>query len=314
VRIQAAFQQYTDNAVSKTINFSNNATAADIAKVYTLAYELGCKGVTVFRDGSRAEQALLVGKSGSANDQSESTGESVLVDVALMPEAVEDARVLLAQAIEKRPRPRIISGKTYRKNTGYGKVYITINDDENGNAFEIFATIGKSGGLYAAKSEAICRLVSLALRSGIKSERVVRELKGIRGPMPIWDKGVQVLSLADAIGQTLEEHIKADQQQLNLQYEQRSALQEKPAPAETNSAPIELEATTVPQAEITFTSEKEEVIVAAIDHATVVQSIASHSSTTYEVGISSDCADCGSPLEFSEGCLLCRGCGYSKCG
>lgn len=326
VRIQAAFQRHTDNAVSKTINFPISATVEDVAKVYKLAYQLGCKGATIFRDGCREEQAMMIGKSG------ESKKEAPVAEAITIPENIEDARVLLTQAIEKRPRPQVISGRTYRKNTGYGKMYVTINDDENGAPFEIFATIGKSGGLYAAKSESICRLASLALRSGIKPETVVKELKGIRGPMPIWDQGVQVLSIADAVAQTLQTHLKASQATLDLKFEKKAAVRTKWSLGKMTEAELDsLESSetyeegaamsladrptpepSAPQPALTMETTTEEVMAVSKD--VVVATKTSHSSASYDLGMSPDCPDCSSPLEFSEGCLLCRGCGYSKCG
>jgi ribonucleoside-diphosphate reductase alpha chain len=327
VRIQAAFQAHTDNAVSKTINFPNHATVADIKKTYQLAYDLGCKGVTVFRDGSRDEQALQVGKTAAKKTEEPAAASETIT----IPDNYEDARQLLVQAIEKRPRPQVTHGKTYRKNTGYGKMYVTVNDDENGNPFEVFATIGKTGGLYAAKSESICRLASLALRSGIKVENVIRELKGIRGPMPIWDNGTQVFSIADAVAQVLDGHIKANQSKMELKFEEKAQLNTdhvtsvaEPDPAAVAPEPASAEATAgtpvVAQPKISFDTHKdvEKVVVTTTETQeagqAVVKTKVEHSSSHMEMGMSSDCPDCSSRLEFSEGCLLCRGCGYSKCG
>ncbi|MBI4122022.1 MAG: vitamin B12-dependent ribonucleotide reductase [Parcubacteria group bacterium] len=309
IRIQAAFQKYTDNAVSKTINFPNHSSVEDIAHVYQLAYDLGCKGVTVFRDGCREEQALLVGKKGSANDKR-----------ADAPVAVAEVKAPLPQGRAKRARPTIIAGKTYRKKTGYGDMYITINNDEEGNPFEVFAQIGKTGGFYAAKSEAICRLVSMSLRSGINVEEIVGQLKGIRGPMPIWDNGVQVFSMADAIAQTLEQHVKEPQAKLDLKFS--SVPAEKPK----HVAEAHQEAPEVIEAPIAKT---ESIIIptAVAAPSPAVQVVAQQSgqkeykpmsqmtqTSVADLGVSPDCPECGSGLEYGEGCLLCRGCGYSKCG
>jgi ribonucleoside-diphosphate reductase alpha chain len=343
IRIQAAFQKYTDNAVSKTINFPNTASVEDISRVYQLAYDLGCKGVTIFRDGSREEQAMLVGKKGSANDQ-KSVAQPQTVAAAgtmAMPTNVQEARQLVSQVLEKRPRPNVISGKTYRRKTGYGDMYITINDDTDGHPFEVFATIGKTGGFYAAKSEAICRLVSLALRSGIKAETLIEQLKGIRGPMPIWDNGVQVFSIADAIAQTLERHIKEPQAKLDLKFSGIPAEKPKPAAVEAKAAahqepiaptaaatPASAPAPIMPSAPVAPASNAPVYQPAPV--AVTVPKTAEASGAApqkvfkpasqdmqaklADMGVSSDCPDCGSTLEFGEGCLLCRGCGYSKCG
>lgn len=344
IRIQAAFQKYTDNAVSKTINFPNKATVEDIAHVYQLAYDLGCKGVTVFRDGSREEQAMLVGKKGSANDQKPAVGAAP--STMPVPTTVHEVRQLITQA-EKRPRPNVINGKTYRRKTGYGVMYITINDDEEGQPFEVFATIGKTGGFYAAKSEAICRLVSLALRSGIKAESLIEQLKGIRGPMPVWDNGVQIFSIADAIAQTLEQHIKEPQAKLDLKFASpvsspsaagqpaaglpygRQA--EKPRPVATVT-PTQAPVAPAPKAEVKAepvaykpaVMAKVEAPVAVTPKNSTAAQVASQKefkpmneslqAAMADMGVSPDCPECGGRLEYGEGCLLCRGCGYSKCG
>jgi ribonucleoside-diphosphate reductase alpha chain len=178
IRMQAAFQAYTDNAVSKTINFPNNATVEDIRSAYELAYQLGCKGVTVYRDGSRENQVLSVGTSTPAG-------------------AVPERR------IAPRMRPEITHGVTQRLETGCGHMYVTINTDEQG-ACEIFVQMGKVGGCASAQLEAIARLSSLALRSHIKIDAIIRQLKGIRCQSPMWHKGKMITSCGDAVGQALE--------------------------------------------------------------------------------------------------------------
>ena len=179
IRMQAAFQEYVDNAVSKTINFPNNATVEDIRMSYELAYELGCKGITVYRDGSRQNQVLNVGSS--------LKGKS---DPAL------------AQ-IKPRQRPEFTQGITRKIETGCGHLYVTINYDSEG-PFELFTTMGKVGGCASAQLEAIARLVSLCLRSNIDSDAIARQLKAIRCPSPMWNKGEMVTSCADAVARSLE--------------------------------------------------------------------------------------------------------------
>lgn len=178
IRMQAAFQRYTDNAVSKTINFPKSATVQDIRSAFELAYQLGCKGVTVYRDGSRENQVLSLGTS---------TTE----------------RVSLEKKIAPRHRPEITHGITQRLETGCGHMYVTINTDAQG-ACEVFVQMGKVGGCASAQLEAIARLSSLALRSHIKIESIIRQLKGIRCQSPMWNKGKMITSCGDAVGNALE--------------------------------------------------------------------------------------------------------------
>jgi ribonucleoside-diphosphate reductase alpha chain len=174
--MQGAFQKHTDNAVSKTVNLPRDATVEDVRKVYNLAYELGCKGVTIYRDGSKENQVLSV-KQRDKTDQGFWT-------------AVKE-------------RPETLPGFTSKMVTGYGNLYVTVTEYE-GRPFEVFATIGKSGRSTTAKTEAIGRLVSLALRTGVDVKTIVEQLKGIGGEHPVFQKDGLVLSIPDAIARVLE--------------------------------------------------------------------------------------------------------------
>jgi len=245
IRMQAEFQKYTDNAVSKTVNFRNEATKEDIRRVYLLAYELGCKGVTVYRDGSRESQVLTTGTKARVKAE---------------PASV----VMKAASIQPRPRPKLTRGSTEKLTTGCGNLYITINEDEEGLC-EVFTTIGKSGGCTASQSEATSRMVSLALRSGVDPKSVVEQLKGIRCPMPSWDRGAVTLSCADAIGKAIERYLSSNGK--DGDHREAVAVRTKSLP-EANVA---------------------------------------------SAGYNPECPECGSMLELSEGCVVCRGCGYSRC-
>ncbi|MBI5728368.1 MAG: hypothetical protein HY984_01285, partial [Candidatus Magasanikbacteria bacterium] len=271
IRMQAAFQKYVDNSISKTINFKNSATKEDVLRGYILMWELGCKGGTVYRDGSRNEQVL------NLNSKKD---EKVVVQApvaAVVPEAPSQAAEVApayvgASGLTPRPRPDVTHGSTYKTKTGYGNLYVTINDDAEGKPFEVFATIGKTGGVFAAKSEAICRLVSIALRSGLDPVELVKELKGIRGPMPVWGKNGMVLSIPDAIAQVMEEHVKRDQQQL--------AFYAKPELA----APVAVNA---------------EVALAATTTAPASASVMNTAPTSIaDLGFAPQCPDCSGILEM----------------
>lgn len=177
VRMQAAFQKYTDNAVSKTVNLPKDATEEDVRKVYDLAYKLGCKGVTIYRDGSKENQVLSV------------------------PGETTESEATFLRAVKE--RPETLYGFTTKVVTGYGNLYVTVTEFE-GRPFEVFATIGKSGKSTTAKTEAIGRLVSLALRSGVDVADIVDQLKGIGGEHPIFQKDGLILSIPDAIARVLE--------------------------------------------------------------------------------------------------------------
>ncbi len=188
-KMQAVFQKYVDNAVSKTVNFPHNATPKDVEDVYLLAYKLGCKGVTVYRDGSREEQVLATGKT----------------------EKKESSSGLERQKIVPRRRPEVLTGTVRLIRTGCGNVYVTITEDEEGHLFELFTSMGKAGGCASSQAEAIGRLISLALRSNIDPHEIVKQLKGVRCNQPVWHAGGPVLSCSDAIAKALEKyHSKGD--------------------------------------------------------------------------------------------------------
>lgn len=184
IRMQAAFQKYTDNAVSKTVNFAESATREEVEEVYRLAWKLGCKGVTTYRDNSRYSQVLNVG---SVNNGCEEEKE-------------EETK---SQGIGPRPRPAVMRGFTEQVKIGCGKLYVTVNYDEEGIC-EVFTNTGKHGGC-PSQSEAVGRLTSLSLRSGIKIEDVIDQLKGIRCPSTIRQPGLNVLSCPDAIAKVLRQ-------------------------------------------------------------------------------------------------------------
>ena len=190
LRMQAAFQKYTDNAVSKTVNLPNSATEKDIHDIYVMAYKLNCKGVTVYRDGCKSVQVLTTGE-GQKRQEGSTPQEPA-------PESTI-----------RKVRPDIVQGFTQKVQTGLGTMYLTVNEVD-GKPFEVFATIGKSGRSTTAKAEAIGRLVSLALRSGVGVREVVEQIKGIGGEHPIFRSKGLTLSIPDAIAWVLEKRYLRD--------------------------------------------------------------------------------------------------------
>ncbi len=190
IKTQAAFQRFIDNAVSKTVNFSHTATVEDIRKVYNMAYELECKGVTVYRDGSRDNQVLQISSSQPEKEIPQDASE-------------------MFHAVAPRPRHEVTWGATRKMNTGCGSLYVTINEDEQG-IFEVFAAMGKGGGCAASQTEAIGRLISLSLRAGVDKEQIVKQLKGVRCPNQSWEKGGRIYSCSDAIAKAIERYAGID--------------------------------------------------------------------------------------------------------
>jgi len=187
VRMQAAFQKHVHNATSKTINFPHEATIEDVRKSYSLAYQLDCKGITIYRDRSREEQVLNVGTKDAKKEQ------KLTLEVK--------------REIAPRPRPEVIIGTTTKVSTGCGNLYVTINVDEEGRPFELFTQMGKAGGCAASQLEALGRLVSLGFRSGIEVKSIIEQLRNIRCPSPSWEKGQRIFSCADAIARVVERRL-----------------------------------------------------------------------------------------------------------
>lgn len=299
VNVLAACQRWVDSAISKTSNTPNSYTVEQTADLYTLMYKLGCKGGTIYRDGSRSEQILT-----QKEDKKDQEPKIDHTHVHTEP----------AGKVIPRTRPEALAGKTYRIRTGYGNLYITVNEDAQGNPFEVFAQIGKAGGFFAGQAEAISRLASLSLRCGIEIHELIEQLKGIRGPQVSWSEGGMILSLPDAIGQVLEKHIAGKQAQLDLNIE--------PA-AETEVDDIEAQAEQeLAQTAASNQSEIAEVAGLTIEavHSSVVtdtvtigQATPKKQRSIADYGDAPVCPSCGSMLALGEGCLYCQGCGWSKC-
>ncbi len=204
IKMQVAFQKFTDNAVSKTVNFHEEATVEDVRQAYLFAYELGCKGVTIYRDKSREEQVLNIGSK----------------DTQKQAVAIAEGK------IGPRPRPEVVMGTTTKVSTGCGNLYVTINTDGNNKPFEVFTQMGKAGGCAASQLEAIGRLVSLAFRSGVDVKVIIEQLRSIRCPSPSWEKGSRIFSCADAIARVVERRLVNDKVETRVSAQASAAKEE----------------------------------------------------------------------------------------
>jgi len=197
VNMQGVIQKYIDSSISSTVNLPEDITVETVAEIYMTAYKSGLKGITVYREGSR--EGILVTEKEDENNHTVATASAKNKNASKVTPT-------------PRGRPVITNGVTRRIRTGEGSLYITINEDQEGLC-EVFTTIGKAGGNAAAQSEAISRLISLALRSGVNPNSVVRQLKGISGPNPTWEDGRLILSTPDAIGKALDDYLREREQQ-----------------------------------------------------------------------------------------------------
>ncbi|NLC69613.1 MAG: vitamin B12-dependent ribonucleotide reductase [Clostridiaceae bacterium] len=296
VRMQAAFQEYTDNAVSKTVNLRHDATREDVRKVYELAYETGCKGVTIYRDGSRDSQVLNIGSVKGKEAREERKGSEARECIESVAERKEmRGDMLAAEARTKmerkerhetgkmadsgastdaqgkpgishvvpRPRPDITTGFTEKVRIGCGNLYITVNYDEHGIC-EVFTNLGRGGGC-PSQSEATSRLVSIALRAGLDVKSLVEQLKGIRCATTIRQKDLKVMSCPDAIGRVIEKV-------MHLQNNGGNNMEELQILSKYKGSDPEKELKLV------------------------------------------YCPECGQKMEHEGGCVVCRNCGFSKCG
>lgn len=328
IRMQAAFQQHCDSAISKTTNFGHAATVDDVRAIYELAYDMKCKGVTVYRDGSRDGQVLSTGTTQEAAAKRD--GAPAAAPAEAKPEAAKEAVALKREIGElqgtiaelqneldrtkkalfsaeaenanrrgKRSRPDVLRGTTIRKDTPLGTMFVNITEDEKGQPFEIFLNLGKAGGSAMADAEAIGRLISLALRSGISVQEIHRQLRGISSDRAVGLGPNKVLSMPDAVGIALEQWWREKQgvQQDLLAGGQTAAPQ---GPVNSLSAPIPTPAAGVPITRPPMTAEQ-------------AQPQIEFGSVGGEVFMGT-CPDCGSQLEFAEGCVKCHVCGFSECG
>ena len=304
IEMQAAFQEHCDSAISKTTNFSHTATKADVRAIYELAYKMRCKGVTVYRDGSRDGQVLSTGATADAAAKRDGAAK---VDPTLKRELAElkgqlaelgsendrlkkllfDSEAETLQRRQKRSRPDILRSTAIRKETPLGVMFVHITEDDKQQPFEVFINLGKAGGSAMADAEAMGRMISLALRSGISIQQVHRQLRGISSDRAVGLGPNKVLSVPDAIGLALEDWMRTKQ----------GVQQELLTTAETLASPDAPQATKQPEP--------------VVSQGGALMQFEAMSGGDAFIGT---CPDCGSQLEFAEGCVKCHVCGFSECG
>jgi ribonucleoside-diphosphate reductase alpha chain len=317
IRMQAAFQAHNDSAISKTCNFANDATEAYVEEIYRLAFKLGCKGVTVYRDGSRDMQVLSTGltarkvaEQATISGQAEARGDLVLspgtsgdaratsadlhgeiVEIRAenerLQKLVHDLEAENLQRRQKRSRPETLRGVTRRVETPLGTLYVTITEDDRGQPFEVFMSLGKAGGAIMADVEAMGRLISLALRSGIPIREVHRQIRGISSDRAIGLGPNKVLSVPDAVGIAIERWMQ-----------DKAGVQQELLPgAAAPSGPAMPGVSTIGEVEARIADGGEQLNL-----------------VNQQPVLTGACPDCGSQLEFAEGCMKCHICGFSECG
>jgi ribonucleoside-diphosphate reductase alpha chain len=315
--VQCACQEGVDSAISKTCNFPNSASKEDMDEVYKYIYDNGGKGVTVYRDGTRSKQVLTTRADNaefSEDMDEDEAAELILEKISEIFGGVEgfldheEVHAALGSDLddlfdtephvyaEKASRPDLLHGVTQRIDTGYGKLYVTINEDaERERPFELFATIGNSGGFTASFTEALAKTISTALRSGVDPEEIAGELRGIRSPKVAWDKGEQINSIPDAIGTALQRYLDDE---IDKPYPQQQSLAEaadsaqKAEAEDPNRDPVEKET----------------------DGGAATQAQDDATDSLLAAGESPECPECGAmSLAMNEGCKTCQSCGWSEC-
>ena len=304
IQMQAAFQEFTDSAISKTCNFSNDATEDYVEKIYRYAYKLGCKGVTVYRDGAREMQVLSTGSTAKRVQAQAAAGGAAVpgggpdalaealgriaeleAELARTRDKLHDAEAENLQRRAKRSRPDLLKGATRRVETPLGTMYVNITEDDKGQPFEVFISLGKAGGALMADVEAIGRLISLALRSGIPLREVYRQLRGISSDRVVGLGPNKVLSVPDAIGIAIEKWMQEKQ---GIQQDLLGGTGAGAAPVREALGGGGAEGSEGTAALRAGGPERQDFIGA--------------------------CPDCGSQLAFIEGCAKCHVCGFSECG
>jgi len=327
--VQVACQEGVDSAISKTVNAPNDSTLEDAKEVFEYIYDHGGKGVTYYRDGTRSKQVLTTrAKNTDFADEAEAAEaiveniEEIFGGIEGFLDSEEVAAVLESDVRElfdvspglgkKQARPDVLHGVTQRIDTGYGKLYVNINENpEDGRPFELFANIGNSGGFTASFTEALAKTISTALRSGVDPREIADELQGIRSPKVAWDKGEQINSIPDAIGTAMRRYLDGE---VDKAYPQQQNLTEIADADRSGDAerPVDDSSVTPPETDGGAVTDpgptgKTGSPASPNDDTDAAQSL-------IDAGESPECPECGSmTLYYSEGCKTCESCGWSEC-
>ena len=317
--VQTACQQGVDSAISKTVNAPNDSTLSDAKEVFEYIYDHGGKGVTYYRDGTRSKQVLTTRAQNTEfaeMDEAEAL-QFVIEQIEERFDGIEsfletdDVRERLSGDVEgllatgegryakKKPRPDQLHGVTQRIDTGYGKLYVTINEDpKTGEPFELFANTGHSGGFTNSFTDALAKTISVALRSGVDPEEIVDKLHGIRSPKVAWDKGEQINSIPDAFGTALRRYLDDE---IDRTYPDQTTLEETAAESTESASGA-------------ASVERETDGGAAVADSSTATTPTVDSQSVVKAGENPECPECGSfTLYYSEGCKTCESCGWSEC-
>ena len=320
IRMQAAFQKHCDSSISKTTNFPESAKPEDVRAIYSLAFETGCKGVTVYRDGCRKGQPMALSEK--------------------KPEPVATAKPVSSLPVLAKPAktPAILSAVRIRQNTPFGHMHVNITvDPKAGRELEVFAQLGKAGDVAMSDLEAICRMVSLFLRSGGSIEMVMDQLEGIGSHLSIPTKDGRVMSLGDALGKTIRKYWQAKQeyglQSILLGDVDFDVVGNGNGNGHGNGHTLGLGDSQIiaatpgekkSEAPLTQSADRSAVLTAPAPTASATPAVQARaagnrvrSSAAADALLENyklKCPDCGSgTLKFMEGCVKCPGCGFSQC-
>lgn len=298
VKMQGTLQPYVDSAISSTVNLPKDIDVDTVKEIYEYGWEQGCKGITVYRESSREGILISDDESEAESDDGDDgspTQQAVQADTAAANGASETtggSQVAEPQT-SPRPRPDVVMGTTQKIETGYGSLYVTINEDDRG-LFEVFAQIGRGGGYTASFTEAVARLVSLCLRSGLEVDEVVEQLEGIRSPKIAWDHGDRVYSVPDAMATALKRQLSGEFRKSIQARVDTFADGPGTGNAAQETAPVQTD------------TEREKEHLDKDDEVDQIRKMV-------DSGMSPECPDCNAMLVYEEGCVKCHQCGHSEC-